>query len=109
MSESALQAREDETRQSGRGTLAALLARHSERLHSCAAHPRPLTSPHRRAGTYSLVDYELLHRQNPTGLRENFDTRARWRNAIGAARVLSRFGNHKGANKQGQASGQLRQ
>jgi len=33
-----------------------------------------------------------------SGLRENFDSRARWRNAISAARVLSRFGNHKGAN-----------
>jgi calcium/calmodulin-dependent protein kinase I len=33
-----------------------------------------------------------------SGLRENFDPRARWRNAISAARVLSRFGNHKGAN-----------
>jgi hypothetical protein len=44
------------------------------------------------------VDYELLHRQKTTGLREDFDPRARWRNAIGAARVLSQFGNHKGAN-----------
>ena len=35
------------------------LARHSEGLHSCAAHPSPLTSPHRRAGTYPLVAYEL--------------------------------------------------
>ncbi len=34
-----------------------------------------------------------------TGLRENFDPRARRRNAISAARVLSRFGNHKGTNK----------
>ena len=33
-----------------------------------------------------------------TGLRENFDPRARWRNAISAAGVLSRFGNHNGAN-----------
>ena len=33
-----------------------------------------------------------------SSLRENFDPRARWRNAISAARVLSRFGNHKGAN-----------
>jgi calcium/calmodulin-dependent protein kinase I len=34
-----------------------------------------------------------------SGLRENFDPRARWCNAIrAAARVLSRFGNHKGAN-----------
>jgi len=37
-------------------------------------------------------------RINLSGLRENIDPRARWRNAISAARVLSRFGNHKGAN-----------
>jgi hypothetical protein len=37
-------------------------------------------------------------RINLSGLRENFDPRARWRNAISAARVLSRFGNHKSAN-----------
>jgi hypothetical protein len=37
-------------------------------------------------------------RINLSGLRENFDPRAPWRNAISAARVLSRFGNHKGAN-----------
>ena len=36
-----------------------LLARHRKGIHSCAAHPRPLTSPHRRAGTYPLVAYEL--------------------------------------------------
>jgi len=33
-----------------------------------------------------------------SGLLENFDLCARWRNTISAARVLSRFGNHKGAN-----------
>jgi len=35
-----------------------------------------------------------------SGLGETFDSpsRARWRNAISAARVLTRFGNHKGAN-----------
>ena len=32
------------------------------------------------------------------GLRENFDPRARWRNAIGAARVLSRLAKSNGAN-----------
>jgi len=31
-------------------------------------------------------------------LRENFDPRARWRNTIGAARALSRFGKSNGAN-----------
>jgi len=31
-------------------------------------------------------------------LRENFDPRARWRNAIGAARALSRFAEINGAN-----------
>jgi hypothetical protein len=91
--------RREKTREDKVAMVLWLLARHSERLHSCAAHPRPLTSPHHRAGTYPLVDYELLHRRNTTCLRENFDPRARWRNAISAARVLSRFGNHKGANK----------
>ncbi len=38
------------------------------------------------------------HRQNTTGLSENLDPRARWRNVISAARVLSRFENHEGAN-----------
>ena len=35
-----------------------------------------------------------------SGLGETFDSpsRARWRNAISAARVLTRFGNHKGTN-----------
>jgi len=32
------------------------------------------------------------------GLRENFDPRARWRNAIGAARAMSRFAKGNGAN-----------
>jgi calcium/calmodulin-dependent protein kinase I len=33
-----------------------------------------------------------------SGLRENFDPRACWRDAISTAQVLSRFGNHKGGN-----------
>jgi len=31
-------------------------------------------------------------------LRENFDSRARWRNAVGAARVIWRFAKGNGAN-----------
>jgi calcium/calmodulin-dependent protein kinase I len=38
------------------------------------------------------MEYDLC------GLRENFDPRAQWRNAIGAARAMSRFAKGNGAN-----------
>ncbi|KAF8502686.1 kinase-like domain-containing protein, partial [Russula emetica] len=49
-----------------------------------------------------LTTFDSPIEHDLSGLRENFDPRARWRNAIGAARVLSRFSNSKngaGANK----------
>jgi hypothetical protein len=73
---------------------------HSKGLHSSPAQPRPVTSPHRRASTYPLVDYELrgANRTRPLRSARNLTHGARWRNAISAARVLSRFENHKGTN-----------
>ena len=49
-----------------------------------------------------LTTFDSPTEHDLSGLRENFDPRARWRNAIGAARILSRFSNNKngaGANK----------
>jgi hypothetical protein len=98
MSESALQAREDERRQSGHGTLAAGTPQQRASFVRCSSQTPHVASPQSR----HLPSRGLRasqHRRNTTGLRENFDPRARWRNAVSAARVLSRFGNHNGANK----------
>ncbi|KAF8472259.1 Pkinase-domain-containing protein [Russula ochroleuca] len=66
---------------------------------------RALLNPdpvHRLTAEQALARPWLTTFASPTehdlsGLRENFDPRARWRNAIGAARVLSRFSNKGGA------------
>jgi calcium/calmodulin-dependent protein kinase I len=63
----------------------------------------PNPDPTRRLKTEQALAHPWLTTfTSPTehdlsGLRENFDPRARWRNAIGAARVLSRFSNENGA------------
>jgi hypothetical protein len=63
----------------------------------CSIQTSRVASPHsRHLPTRGLRASQ--HRQNTIGLSENFDPRARWRNAISAAGVLSRFGNHNGAN-----------
>jgi len=73
----------------------------------CSSQTPHVTSPQSR----HLPTRDLRvswHQQNTTGLRENFDPRACWRNAIIAARVLSQFGNHKGAsNHKDKPIGQL--
>jgi hypothetical protein len=96
MSESALQAREDETRQSGHGYSGTPQQRASlVRCSSQTPHVASLQSRHLPTRGLRVSQ----PRQNTIGLSENFDPRARWRNAISAAWVLSRFGNRKGANK----------
>ena len=78
--------------------------------HTAKAFIRALINPdptHRLTAEQALAHPWLTTFDSPTehdltGLRENFDPRARWRNAIGAARILSRFSNNKngaGANK----------
>lgn len=42
-----------------------------------------------------LTTFDSPTEHDLSGLRENFDPRARWRSAIGAARILSRFSNNK--------------
>src|SRR6266851_2000458 len=46
----------------------------------------------------SLTRFAAPTEHDLSGLRENFDLRACWRNTISAAPVLSQFANHKGAN-----------
>ena len=80
------------------GTLAAGTPQRRASFVPCSSQTPHVASPQsRHLPTRGLRASQ--HRQNTTGLRENFDPRARWRKAISAARVLSRFGNHKGANK----------
>jgi len=45
-----------------------------------------------------LTSFAALTEHDLCGLHENFDPRARWRNAIGAARAMSRFAKGNGAN-----------
>jgi len=73
---------------------------HSKELHLCPSPSQPRTSAHRRA---SLSHTWLMNFAAPTehdlcDLREDFDPRARWRNAIGAARAMSCFAKGNGAN-----------
>ncbi|KAH9021659.1 kinase-like domain-containing protein [Lactarius deliciosus] len=53
---------------------------------------RRLTAEQALAHTW-LTTYAPSTEHDLSGLRENFDPRARWRNAIGAARALSRLSN----------------
>jgi len=45
-----------------------------------------------------LTSFAAPTEHDPYGLRENFDPRARWRNAIGATRAMSRFAKGNGTN-----------
>jgi len=45
-----------------------------------------------------LTSFAAPTEHDLSGLRENFDPRARWRSAISTARALSRFAHYKGAN-----------
>ena len=77
MSESALQAREDETRQSGHGYSGTPQRRAS--FVRCSSQTPHVTSPQsRHLPTRGLRASQ--HRRNTTSLRENFDPRVRWRN-----------------------------
>jgi len=75
------------------------------RAHTAKGFIRALLNPDpdgRLSAQQALAHPWLTTFSSPTehdlsGLRENFDPRARWRNAIGAARVLSRFSNKNGA------------
>ena len=58
---------------------------------------RRLTAEQALAHTW-LTSFAAPTEHDLSGLRENFDPRARWRSAISTARALSRFANHKGAN-----------
>src|SRR6267142_5660622 len=57
----------------------------------------PPTAEQALAHTW-LTSFAAPTEHDLSGLRENFDPRARWRSAISMARVLSRFAHHKGAN-----------
>ena len=63
-------------------------------------HPDParLRTTERTLSHTWLTSFTAPTEQDLCGLRENFDPRARWRNAIGVACVLSRFGKCNGAN-----------
>lgn len=58
---------------------------------------RRLTAEQALAQTW-LTTFACPTEHDLSGLRENFDPRARWRNAIGAARILSRFKGGASAN-----------
>jgi len=63
-------------------------------------HPNParrLTAEQALSHTW-LTSFAAPTEHDLCGLRENFDPRARWRNAIGAARAMSRFAKSNGAN-----------
>ena len=63
-------------------------------------HPNParrLTAEEALSHTW-LTSFAAPTDHDLSGLRENFDPRARWRNAIGAARAMSRFAKNNGAN-----------
>jgi calcium/calmodulin-dependent protein kinase I len=59
---------------------------------------RRLTAEQALAHTW-LTSFATPTEHDLSGLRENFDPRARWRSAISAARALSRIANHDGANR----------
>ncbi|KAI0280894.1 kinase-like domain-containing protein [Russula aff. rugulosa BPL654] len=77
---------------------------HSKRFIRALLNPDParrLTAEQALAHPW-LTTFAPPTEHDLSGLRENFDPRARWRNAIGAARILSRVSNIKngaGANK----------
>jgi len=63
-------------------------------------HPNParrLTAEQALSHTW-LTSFAAPTEHDLSGLRENFDPRARWRNAIGAARAMSRLAKSNGAN-----------
>ena len=73
---------------------------HSKELHPCPLHPNParlLTAEQALSHTW-LTNFAAPTEHDLCGLRENFDPRARWRNATGAARAMSRFAKGNGAN-----------
>jgi len=57
----------------------------------------PPTAEQALAHTW-LTSFAAPTEHDLSGLRENFDPRARWRSAISTARALSRFAHYKGAN-----------
>jgi calcium/calmodulin-dependent protein kinase I len=72
-------------------------------------HPNParrLTAEQALSHTW-LTSFAAPTEHDLCGLRENFDPRARWRNAIGAARAMSRFAKGNGANNNKQKDQQL--
>ena len=72
-------------------------------------HPNParrLTAEQALSHTW-LTSFEAPTEHDLCGLRENFDPRARWRNAIGAARAMSRFVRGNGANNNNTKDQQL--
>jgi calcium/calmodulin-dependent protein kinase I len=72
-------------------------------------HPNParrLTAEQALSHTW-LTSFAAPTEHDLCGLRENFDPRARWRNAIGAARAMSRFAKGNGANNDKQTNQQL--
>ena len=72
-------------------------------------HPNParrLTAEQALSHTW-LTSFAAPTEHDLCGLRENFDPRARWRNAIGAARAMSRFAKGNGANHNKQKDEQL--